>query len=510
MKNQQLFYSHIEQCLLRLSSFERKGVSSFWKYILNDSETNFLSCNNDLNIPLVDYQNRTKGYRLIAPIKYEKDTILFRVPQQLYSPWSSQSIREQCKVSAPPFFLEKLNKIDEQLMPSSYNKENVSTQEIPSNNNMEKHRNISEGLLISTQLLLNSKTFREDEFVHPYANFLIHACTNHPLILPRHQLRRHLKGTNMLRLIQKQENLYLTIFSTLFGNINYDLNTEEDEMIDQRDDDATLSGGNENKNTKLISARKLLWSISVVLSRASSSFEGGAPFTLLPYFDLMNHSLQPSSDYYFDHKTQMFVVKSCRDIAEGEEITIDYGEEKDMYKMLRIYGFIDEESDLNPQMNVTIPSGILDKLENDQKMESNVAIKNKHIILFSLPIPSPNFVSYSISPFDPDIDEMKTKLVVKWNRFLLKGDLPSQLNSEYYKTYMDLIDSKINLYPSAIDDDIRAYQKLRMQILGEDDVNSASDYKFIQACLYVNIGEKIALLAAKKMIMDLLIASNNS
>ena len=47
---------------------------------------------------------------------------------------------------------------------------------------------------------------------------------------------------------------------------------------------------------------------------------------MLGYGSLYNHSGEPSAEY-LDNENDSLVFVALRDIAEGEEITIDYGEE---------------------------------------------------------------------------------------------------------------------------------------------------------------------------------------
>jgi SET domain-containing protein len=39
---------------------------------------------------------------------------------------------------------------------------------------------------------------------------------------------------------------------------------------------------------------------------------------------LLNHSDQANSDFYFNYKNQMLLIKALREIQSGEEVTIDY------------------------------------------------------------------------------------------------------------------------------------------------------------------------------------------
>lgn len=52
---------------------------------------------------------------------------------------------------------------------------------------------------------------------------------------------------------------------------------------------------------------------------------------LIPIY---NHSYTSNSDYYMDFEEQMMVIKTVRDIAAGEEITINYNGDWDNEKKL--------------------------------------------------------------------------------------------------------------------------------------------------------------------------------
>lgn len=64
---------------------------------------------------------------------------------------------------------------------------------------------------------------------------------------------------------------------------------------------------------------------------------------LVPFVDLINHSTEPNTDYEYSEATKQegFVVHATRDIAQGEQIFVDYGHDKSNESLLRIYGFTD-------------------------------------------------------------------------------------------------------------------------------------------------------------------------
>lgn len=67
--------------------------------------------------------------------------------------------------------------------------------------------------------------------------------------------------------------------------------------------------------------------------------------SMVPCVDMINHSARPSA--YYEENSQdevILLLKPGTSIAEGEEITISYGDTKSAAEMLFSYGFIDAES----------------------------------------------------------------------------------------------------------------------------------------------------------------------
>ena len=109
--------------------------------------------------------------------------------------------------------------------------------------------------------------------------------------------------------------------------------------------------------TDLISDFKLLFSITelqqldsihelddatlhaVLVIRSRSFFVKEAGFLLAPYIDMANHSMLPNAKVSYDYTNKTLAVEAKRDIGEGEEITISYGNKKaGMFFMT--YGFV--------------------------------------------------------------------------------------------------------------------------------------------------------------------------
>jgi len=82
----------------------------------------------------------------------------------------------------------------------------------------------------------------------------------------------------------------------------------------------------------------LLYALCLVQSRATNSSPASFPFSMVPYFDLLNHSAAPNCGHRFDDSRQSYVVTATSDIASGEECTISYGHLSNG-SLLRLYGF---------------------------------------------------------------------------------------------------------------------------------------------------------------------------
>lgn len=76
--------------------------------------------------------------------------------------------------------------------------------------------------------------------------------------------------------------------------------------------------------------------LAVVVSRALTG--PGAPYTLVPCLDALNHSCEPGCAHAFDAETQCFSVTTLRPHAAGEQLFISYGSLDDD-RALRLYGF---------------------------------------------------------------------------------------------------------------------------------------------------------------------------
>lgn len=88
-------------------------------------------------------------------------------------------------------------------------------------------------------------------------------------------------------------------------------------------------------------AKLLKWALTVVQSRAVSG--KGFPFTMVPYFDLLNHSSTPNCHHSFDHDQGAFQVVATREILANEQCFISYGDLSNVM-LLKKYGFVQEDN----------------------------------------------------------------------------------------------------------------------------------------------------------------------
>lgn len=67
---------------------------------------------------------------------------------------------------------------------------------------------------------------------------------------------------------------------------------------------------------------------------------------MVPYIDLLNHSEEPNTSWYFDNDLDSFVLVSIMDIPKGTELTDNYGN-KTNGEFLLYYGFTIESNPTN-------------------------------------------------------------------------------------------------------------------------------------------------------------------
>ena len=82
---------------------------------------------------------------------------------------------------------------------------------------------------------------------------------------------------------------------------------------------------------------RFAWALAVVLSRALSGT--GAPYTLVPALDILNHADVATVAHSFDAAAGEFVVTALRPHARGEQLFLSYGAGLCNDRTLRLYGF---------------------------------------------------------------------------------------------------------------------------------------------------------------------------
>lgn len=85
-----------------------------------------------------------------------------------------------------------------------------------------------------------------------------------------------------------------------------------------------------------------LWAMSIVVSRGISG--RGYPFTLVPFIDLANHSMRPNAAVQYNEATGSFSIKTVKDVVNGQEITISYGDARNNSSIVGLYGFYEQDN----------------------------------------------------------------------------------------------------------------------------------------------------------------------
>jgi hypothetical protein len=96
---------------------------------------------------------------------------------------------------------------------------------------------------------------------------------------------------------------------------------------------------------------------------------------MVPFGDMMNHSLNPNTKWGFDNKTNRFYFRSNKDLVKGEILTDTYGL-KPSYQYLIYYGFF-----LPENHQVLFNGKILDRNHKVKNSEFRKKINEKIILL---------------------------------------------------------------------------------------------------------------------------------
>mmetsp|Transcript_94031 Transcript_94031/g.215189 ORF Transcript_94031/g.215189 Transcript_94031/m.215189 type:complete len:321 (-) Transcript_94031:29-991(-) len=113
----------------------------------------------------------------------------------------------------------------------------------------------------------------------------------------------------------------------------------------RRDDLAALAGRGVDPSAGGV-ALDIVFSRTVSCGSDGDLGQGGEPGkrALLPLFDMANHTHFPAAEYRYVEDSDRVVVRACRDIAKGEEITISYGQ-KSIEVFMFFYGFLPQEEE---------------------------------------------------------------------------------------------------------------------------------------------------------------------
>lgn len=95
-----------------------------------------------------------------------------------------------------------------------------------------------------------------------------------------------------------------------------------------------------------------MWAMSLVLSRGISG--RGYPFTMVPFLDLANHSMDPNCAVHYSEQSESFSLQTVRDVSEGEELTISYGDARNNSSIIGLYGFY-EQGNLADHLELNLP-----------------------------------------------------------------------------------------------------------------------------------------------------------
>ena len=95
----------------------------------------------------------------------------------------------------------------------------------------------------------------------------------------------------------------------------------------------------DNINFKL-SFDKYVWARNFVTSRNFTlDINGENHYSIVPFADLLNHSFDYNTTYFFDNTSNSFKIKSLRNIKIGQTVTDSYGNSKSAHNYLLYYGF---------------------------------------------------------------------------------------------------------------------------------------------------------------------------
>ena len=98
---------------------------------------------------------------------------------------------------------------------------------------------------------------------------------------------------------------------------------------------------------------------------------------MIPYIDMINHSFNSNTTWYFDNNTNCFILQAVNDIMRGIEIVDDYGDKSNV-NLLLFYGFTLSDNpypvlriNINKLLNDTNSDNLEQTYESDQTYETD-------------------------------------------------------------------------------------------------------------------------------------------
>ena len=178
-------------------------------------------------------------------------------------------------------------------------------------------------------LMINYKNFINEEFIVELVNILI----NHKKNNIKTQYISYLPDDySFLVHNWKKDKLDIVKNTSIFNDIIKSKSTKQLRFEKFK-----------KKYGQKVTDEEFDWAYSCVTTRNFSIYKDNKKYnSLVPYSDLLNHSNENNSKWYFDEKNDSFMIKALNDIPKGEEVFVSYGF-LDGKKSLTWYGFFLED-----------------------------------------------------------------------------------------------------------------------------------------------------------------------
>jgi Rubisco LSMT substrate-binding/SET domain len=293
----------------------------------------------------------------------------------------------------------------------------------------------------------------QSDWLHPYSSLLFEASTAAPetplpLLMQPTQLQ-HLQASPLASSIQRTAAMYRQLHASLFAGTPASDSSEQ----------------------------LFLWAIATLLSRASSS--ASTPFTMLPYFDFLNHSTQPTCVQGYDSSSGSFTVTALVDHAPGQQLFISYDADskKGLYQFVRTYGF----ADFDAYSSAAAAHTARDMLRINLPAAAGVAAAT-----LQLPV---NWGA-GLSAMPALSAAVLTPEVMQWCRSSALA-ATRQLNSRRERAAYTLLASQVQaalaVYSTTVEEDVDV-----LEAIGNRQQSSSWE----QLCVRIRVAEKLTLLDA--------------